>query len=237
MWRNFFAIALILWFGTPEVSTHTAETLAAPMHVGALASYIPFIKVSPMVEAITTAQGEWIGYPTDYYLYGYVRNLTTKPLYSTIVDIEVTIWPYGDPPPPPYTEIVHVTPALTATLPGQVNPFSYNLLLGKASASVGPVKGASARPWMGGDIYYPLTITGTAYQDNIYSGTIQNDHYQPLHHLRVVAAEPSKCGWREAVIGDEILLPGQDTSFTISNYSSGCISDNLIVVGQGAIQP
>lgn len=195
------------------------------------------MKLPAKLEAVATAQGEYIGYPTDYYMYGYVRNLTSEPLYSVAVSIEVTIWPYIGPSPQTYLEIVQVTPALTATLPGQINPFSYNLLLGKATASIGSIKGVTASSWAGGDVYYPLTILGSTYQGTTLSGRVRNDSSHPLHHTRVVAAEPTKCGWREAVLAAETLQPGEETSFSISNYFSFCVSDQQIIVGQGASQP
>jgi hypothetical protein len=62
----------------------------------------------------------------------------------------------NDPPSPPYTEIIHITPALTATLPGQINPFAYNLILGKASALIGPI----AKPGNRLSPHLPILLPG-----------------------------------------------------------------------------
>jgi hypothetical protein len=98
-----------------------------------------------------------------------------------------------------------------------------------------------------GDEYYPLTITDYEFEGSTIYGTVRNDSGKPLLHARVVGLLPEPqldeltgyryCGPREATLGTNILLPGQETSFTIT-YGSECeVDDSLIVVGQGAYQP
>ena len=236
MWRHVLTAVLLFCLGSQETPTEALQTLPTSQPTEEYILYLPLVQSPKVVEAVVTAGGERGDYPTEYYLYGYVRNLTTKPLYSVIVDVEVTTWAYGDPPPPPYTEIIHIKPALTATLPGQINPFSYSFLLGKASASIGPIRGVSSSPWVSGDKYYPLTIISFTYEHPILSGTARNDSGQSLNQLRVVVVEPEKCEWQLATVDSQNLLPGQETAFHLT-YPSGCLGDNLKIVGQGAAQP
>jgi hypothetical protein len=131
-----------------------------------------------------------------------------------------------------------IRPALDATLPDQINPFRYDLLLGKASALIDEVRPLSAS--LGdpdGEVYYPLTVLNWEHKDGILDGTVRNDSGLPLHRVRVVVAELSKCGWREADIADGVLQPGQETTFSRSGYSQTCLGDDLVVVGQGAALP
>jgi hypothetical protein len=223
MVRYISVIFLLLSFVIPVAPAGNRPTQAPSTPTDTFYQYLPLIDNHAIIEAVKTVQGVFEGYPSDYYFYGYVRNLTTVPLYHVIIDIEVTIWPYEGPLLDPYTEIVHLTPAFTITLPGQVNPFFYELQLGKASASIGPIVQVSASYWAGEDGYTPLTITGYAYEDLTVTGTVRNDSSQPLHHTRVVGYEPYLCRWREAVLGADELLPGQETSFIITYYSSYCL--------------
>ena len=211
--------------------------------------YLPILlkerQPASLIEAITTTQGYNISnLPPWYFTYGYVRNLTTVPLYDVSIHFEVTWHHYSGPP---VTELYNVTPALTATLPGQLNPFYISLPEYQGGyPSIGPVVGISASPWVSGNPYYPLTITDYEHADSTVYGTVRNDSGKPLQHARVVGLLPEpqlddivgyrSCGPREAALGTDILLRGQETSFTIS-YSGCNVDDSLIVVGQGAYLP
>jgi hypothetical protein len=236
-------LAVVLTLVSPgaygvRASNHDAEVARLDLEQDSESyAYVPVAMALP-VEAVVTARGEQIGYPTYYYVYGYVRNLAARPVYSVTVEVEVTIFPYE----PPYTlssmEKFQVTPALTATLPGQANPFQYGLLLGKASASIGGVRAVAAsfvEP--SGDVYYPLTVAGWEHKGALISGTVRNDSGRTLHKARVVAAKLDRCTWREAVLDDVVLQPGQETAFHLDYYSSACVDDSLVVVGQGAAPP
>jgi len=208
---------------------------------GSYVHYLPWVSLAPLpVQAEVTARGELIGYPTYYYVYGYVSNLVLEPLYSVTIDVDVTIYPYepeGEGMLEPYTQTISVTPALSATLPSQYNPFAYGLLLGKASASIGDVRAASASySSPDGYRYRSLNITNWEYVDGVISGTARNESSTALSHIRVVIAELEKCRWREAMPEDSTLAPGQETTFQMI-LSAACFGDHLIVVGQGAAAP
>lgn len=240
------AIILLLWpgmFGLPAAFAGDLPALAPAQPADTFFQYLPLVQHSPsepnpaIIEGVKTTQGEIEGYPTVYYAYGYVRNLTSEPLYNVVVSLDVTIFPYEDPLLEP-DDIFLITPELTATLPGQLNPFSFVLLLGKASASIGPIVGVTASPWESGDAYAALTITGYAYEGSAVTGTARNDTDHPLHHARVGGYEPSLCSWREAELDTDELLPGQETGFSIPYSSSYCFDGvGYTVIGQGAYQP
>ena len=237
MWRMFLAFCLFLLF-SPQAAFEEPILLTPPSAPSAAFTlYQPLVHKAARLEIVETARGEDSGYPAYYYLYGYVRNRTAEPLYDVIVDLEVTIWPYDDPPPPPYTETVHLIPAFTATLPGQINPFFYSLTLGKAYADIGPILGYSANSWAGGNRHAPLTIVSYHYEGTTLSGTARNDSSQTLHDNRVVVFEPGKCAWKATVVDALTLQPGDETSFHLDNYYSACVTEDLMVLGQGAYQP
>jgi len=240
--RNILALFLSLSIGFAAAAARPPVSLARMRPAGAYRHFLPLVQYIPgqpnpqPIEVVKTAQGEIEGYPTVYYAYGYVRNLTTEPFYDVVIDMEVTICPYDDPPPPCAAEVVQLTPALTATLPNQVNPFSYRLYLGKASASIGPIIDVTYRPWSSGDHYAALTILDYTYTEPFVTGTLHNDSGYPLHAGRVVAFEPVNCGWREATLGVDTLMPGEETSFTV-RYGASCgVDDRLVASGQGAFQ-
>lgn len=231
MWRSLFAAILLLT--SLEASATLTSLLPQAYPSDDFVLYLPLVAASPVAQAVVTARGERTGYPTEYYVYGYVRSLVSEPLQSILLDIDITIFPYDDPPPPSYITTVQVTPALTATLPGQINPFAYSLLLGKASASIGDVRVAQAyRIPAGGDLYEPLAILDWEYANQVLSGTARNDNDHPLVLGRVVVAELQRCAWREAVLDSLLIQPGQETTFRLS-YSAACLGDQLVITGQG----
>jgi len=236
MWRTILALCVFLLYSPPAAFEEPIRPVFSSTPSAAFAVYLPLAHKATRLEIIETASGEDIGYPTYYYLYGYVLNRTAEPLYQVVVDLEVTIWAYDDPPPPPYTETVHLIPAFAASLPGQANPFYYDLWLGKASASFGPILGYSASSWVGGDRHSPLTIVSYQIEGTTLSGTARNDSPQALHDIRVVVFDPTKCPWMATVVDKLTLQPGEETGFHIDHYS-GCVSEDLQVLGQGAYHP
>ena len=134
-----------------------------------------------------------------------------------------------------YTETIQVTPALTATLPGQLNPFYFSIMTYKSSVISYSIDGITSSPWESGDVYYSLTIASFTHEGTIFTGIVRNDSAHTLHHLRVVAFEPKgMCAWLEALVDSNSLLPAQETTF---HLASACLSDNLIIVSQGADSP
>jgi len=211
--------------------------------------YLPILLIDKQpgsfMEAVITTQGYELSFPNQYFTYGYVRNLTTEPLYDVFIHIEVT-WSCSSDALGS-TGISNVTPVLTATLPGQLNPFSISIFeIKNCSPSIGPIVGISANPWVSGEEYYPLTITGYEHVDSTINGTVRNDSGKTLQHARVAGLLPGPqpgeiegyryCGPAEAALGTDILLPGQETSFSISYYTCE-VDDSVIIVGQGAYQP
>jgi len=211
--------------------------------------YLPILLIDKQpgsfMEAVITTQGYELSFPNQYFVYGYMRNLTTEPLYDVFIHFEVT-W-YCSSDDLGNTGISYVTPVLTATLPGQLNPFAISIFeIKNCYPSIGPIVGISANPWMSGEEYYPLTITGYEHVDSIINGTVRNDSGKPLQHARVAGLLPEPqlgeiegdryCGPVEAALDTDTLLPGQETSFTIGYFNCD-VDDSLIVVGQGAYQP
>jgi len=147
-----------------------------------------------------------------------------------------------DEPCDPVTVKIPITPALPAILPNQINPFSDENLCYKACvtyhSSVRVISASHTEP--NGDVYYPLTIVKWKYSaedeyKGILSGTVRNDNRQTLHNLHLVVAELEKCAWREAEIADTKINPNRQTTFQLPFYE-GCLGDNLVIVGQGAVQ-
>jgi hypothetical protein len=238
-WRSLLGTLLVLcvlYPVNPVDPVHSVEKSS-----GSYAHYLPLVSLAPLpVQAEVTARGELIGYPTYYYVYGYVNSLVSEPLYSVTVDVDVTIYPYepeGESVLEPYTQTISVTPALSATLPSQNNPFTYGLLLGKASASIGDVRAASASYTSpDGYRYHSLNITNWEYVDGVISGIARNESSAALSHIRVVVADLEKCRWREATPEESTLAPGQETTFQMI-LPEACFGDQLIIVGQGAAAP
>jgi hypothetical protein len=233
MWRPLAAIVLLLGplsaSGPAPLPAEKAEAASA---------YLPFVARSwTAAELVVTANDSDIGYPSYYWIYGYVRSPIDQPLYSVAVDIDVTTTSYWPPDEPPSTGTgaIRVSPALSATLPGQVNPFSYVLTLGKASASIGEARaaaGTAIEPE--GESYHPLTIVDWSHADATLSGIVRNDSGRTLRKARVVVAELAKCSWREAELATTTLQPGQETTFQRTFFYEFCLGDDLTIVGQGA---
>ena len=105
--RRLAFILLLIALSIPVSARPAARP--APADVRPM-QYLPLVATAPIpVEIVETGRGVLEGYPSDYYVYGYVRNLTLTPLYSVTLELEITIYPY-DPGgnPPPYTERVQV---------------------------------------------------------------------------------------------------------------------------------
>jgi hypothetical protein len=198
----------------------------------AFSSYLPFIAKSPLVELTVTSRGETIGYPTYWWVYGHVNNLASTPVYSVTVGIEVTYFPYCEPDPcDPYdtTEIVH--PAFEVTLPGQANPFSWNIALGKAFAAVGEVKIASKDiSGEGGKSYHPVRILDWYREGKAVFGRVRNDSGKNLADVRVVVFS-DQCAWKGASLSSTSLQPGEEADFRLESFY--CEGEDVTVVGQG----
>jgi hypothetical protein len=237
MWRRLFAVVLLLGaLGAPSAAALPLQP--AEEHF----AYLPVAARSPLPIAFTvTARGETVGYPAHYHVYGYVKSLIAEQVDTVVIEIDVTIYPYdpgNEGHATQHTEAVRISPALTATLPNQINPFSWDLYLGKASASIGEVRAVDARRTApDGRFYRQLTIVDWATEGTNVVGTVRNDHSLALHNARVVIVEPYRCGWSEATLDNTTLQPGQETAFQLNLYTTYCFTDELAILGQGATQP
>jgi hypothetical protein len=237
MWRRLLIIFLLLiGLGAPITARPATQPPAVDLRP---ALYLPSILRSPIpVEVVETARGAIDGYPSHYFVYGYVRNLAATPLYSVTLELEVTIYPYipvGDQQP--YVERVPLTTALPATLPGQINPFSYDLLLGKASAQLGQLRALSASSdAVGGALFFPLTTVSLARDGANLRGAVRNDSARPLYGVLVAVAElqNATCAWQRPSLETTTLQPGQTVAFQIDNFFLYCRGDPVAVLGQGS---
>lgn len=234
--RRLAFILLLIALSIPVSARPAARP--APADVRPM-QYLPLVATAPIpVEIVETGRGVLEGYPSDYYVYGYVRNLTLTPLYSVTLELEITIYPY-DPGgnPPPYTERVQVDTALPATLPGQINPFEYDLLLGKNGAVFGDLRAVSANTTaVGGALYEPLTVVSLERDGDNLRSTVRNDSTHALHgvHVAVVEVQNATCSWWRPSLDTTTLQPGQALTFQLEHFYQYCHGSPVLVLGQGA---
>ena len=220
--------------GVPDRPAH-ALTLT-PLLGETFSLFLPRVVKPPLVLPFVTYRGEAIGYPTTWWVYGYVSSPVSTPVYSVTVGIDVTYYPYCEPDPcDPYARTEIVNPAFPATLPGQINPFSWSLSLGKAYATVGQVKILSASLTAPGELAnYPLTILNWQRQDKAVIGRARNNSAQNLVAARVVVVS-DRCAWRDATLDRTSLQPDQETDFRLDFLY--CEGQDVVVIGQGVAGP
>jgi len=208
-----------------------------PHRVDNFKEYLPFVgksSLSSLVDVVETYYRIYDGYPTTWVIYGYVENRISNPIYGVAVGIDITIYPYCDPPydcdPIDDTDLVDT--AFYATLPGQINPFAWDYTLGKAYLVVTDVRVANVDQHNQSGFYYkPLTIVQWGCEDSTVSGTVRNDDDQVLLGGRVVVFA-EKHYWKKTNISKTALQPGEEADFSLS-YP--CESEGLIVLGQGKV--
>lgn len=229
--KNVFLTAgLLLCIFSHFTQAQADSSAPSPAPAGDFLLYLPFAAVGPHLDARLTAVGEDIGYPTRYFACGVLNNSTGQALYSSRVDLLVAIQGYLEPDF--YPSIVPVTPAFSATLPGQPNPFQYSLLLGHASAQIRSIQGTYAHPWSGGPIYHRLYVEQYACTGGQLAGKVRNNSSLLLAELRVVAMDLTTCAWGEAAASGQILPIGGLAEFQM-DFPGSCTGDQLLVVGQG----
>jgi hypothetical protein len=164
---------------------------------------------------------------------GYIVNPVNQP-YTVTLEANIFVVPYPGPstPAPPYSYTVQFKPALEAALPGQINPFSLQAMCYKTCGTITSIYIKKSEPIAAGN-YYPLTILQWDYENPVLSGISRNDSSQTLYNTRIVVANLDQCPWKEATLNDVTLTQGQQTEFTVA-YSSDCINEHLIIVGQGS---
>jgi CSLREA domain-containing protein len=199
--------------------------------------YLPVVRKPGFhVELVVTDSGFGPGYPAVWWVYGHLNNLVSTPVYYATIGIEETFYPYCYPDPcDPYetTEIVY--PAFPATLPGQINPFSWSVWLGKAYITVNQVRVISESLSGGeGSTYYPLTILNWWREGNAVVGSIRNDSGEALVNARVVVVS-DECAWKEAALSSTDLQPGEETDFRLDYFY--CTGEDVSVIGQANSGP
>jgi hypothetical protein len=204
--------------------------------------YFPIITVSPpptppnvrVVETarITTFGSFWGMYPINHYLYGYVENLDSAPVYSATVGVDSCCWSYIDPTT---CSIGPLQPAFPVTLPGQINPFAKMTFVhykgGCAMRGTSLFDTGYIEP--GPRVLYPVTIVDSSLEEGYVIGTVRNDNNATLYNVRVVAFA-DRCGWKEQTLAVTTLQSGEEVVFS-GPYD--CELEDLIIVGQGKTGP
>ena len=201
--------------------------------------YLPLVTRRAMpLEIVITSSGESLGYPSHVWVYGYLRNLGKKPLRDVELELIETWYPY-DPygSSEPYQVPAHISPALTETLPGQINPFSHERSVGKSSVYFGPVYVVGGRyPARDEPRIIALEAGAWEHEDWDLWGTVRNTSALTLSGVRVVVTTLGDCSWRGATPEQTRLLPGEKTSFVADYFYSGCLDEGVVVLGQGVVE-
>ena len=232
MSRYMFAIILIVFL----LGRSSPLPLALPAFLPTVEDeqvHLPIIFQQYAIEVVVTTFND-SPYSYFYDALGYVENAAGESFEVTL-EADVTVYPYSiDTPEPPYTKTVQFQPALDVSLPGQRNPFNLEAMCYKACEVITDIHLDQAIAW-NNDLgaYLPLTIVDWTHNGEVLSGTVRNDSSQELVNARVVVTELVKCDWKEAVLETESLQPGEETMFTLDPYYSTCISDQMLIVGQG----
>jgi len=212
--------------------------------------YFPLVvKYTPNIGVVVTKRynDAFTGYNI---ISGYVINWSDEPYYSTKLVVYIKSSTYCDPSDPdypdgcyPYSGPMSLNPAFSTTLPGQINPFFHSNLCYKSCQKYYNVFVENATHDPPDEIrYFPLTLVRWDYmiEDEYYisfSGVIRNDTEETLQNLRLVVSNLEWC-LTEAEINDELLKPGQRTTFqTEKILDKNCLNDNLAFIGQGESMP
>jgi len=186
--------------------------------------YLPLVfSPPPLVDVVELGTADWMGYPGEVCIFGYVTSNSPTAVYSVTLAVDVTVYPYCyEDYCPPYSETVFTEPVLEATVPEQLNPFSYCLMYAKTYYSFVGVRLAHASTTPQGDrIIYPLTVTdylkeGTKWETTV-TGTVRNDSGHRLNEARVVGIA-GLCNAKEAVLDTRTLEPGDETYFIFHSF-------------------
>ena len=241
MHRLVVTLLLALVLSALRVPAAVGQADAGRVYLPLVAQQLPPPLPPPPVKVVATYGTTCPAYPCYDWVRGYVQTLSSTPLYSVTLEVDVTGIPYCPPfpqpsPCPPSTPYkVKVVPALPATLPGQINPFGHSEMIAKAWASIGAVRAVAGRPPEAGEeVYHPLTVVSWHREGGHVSGIVRNDSGHALQKLHVVVVVVPDCAWRAATINTTSLQPGEATTFELDYY---CASDDLTVLGQGAAEP
>jgi hypothetical protein len=191
MLRRLLAMAVLLGFIQPLQPYQIPDSSSSSQY----SLYLPLVVnlYPPPVDVVELGDVDWTGYPGYMCTYGYVTSIPSTAVYSITLAIDVKVHPYCIEPEvcPPYSSTYYTEPELEATLPDQVNPYSFCLQYTKTYYSFGEVELAHASLTPPDNrVIYPLTITsvlkeGTEWETTV-SGSVRNDSGHRLKEVRVV---------------------------------------------------
>jgi hypothetical protein len=190
------------------------------------------------LEIVITSSGESMGYPSHVWVYGYLRNLGKKPLRDVELELIETWFPYDpDVSPGAYQIPAHISPALTETLPGQINPFFHERSVGKSNVHFGPVYIVGGRyPARDEPRITALEAGAWEHEDRYLRGTVRNASAHTVSGVQVVGTTLGDCSWRMATPEQTRLLPGEETAFFADYFYSFCLDEGVVVLGQGIVE-
>jgi hypothetical protein len=238
MWRRLIVVVLLL--GGLGLS-NAAAPLAAPSEPAQThLRYFPLIThdILPL-DLVITARGATWGYPSHVYVYGYLHNRSDQTFRDTKIELVETWYPYdpvGDPEP--YTTTIRMRGALTATLPGQINPFAHSVLVGKSSVFFSQVSLVDGRPQREDEAPIVALEAGEWTHDGEWTltGTVRNTSAHTVRGVRVVVTTLGACEWHRASPEKTRLVPGEETAYTAGWFGSGCTDEEVVVLGQGVVE-
>jgi hypothetical protein len=224
------ALALLLCGAAPTLPSAAADTATL---------YLPSLPAALPAEAVVTASGNLCnnpfgcGYPDYYGVRGYVRNLSSTPLYSVTLQLSYGGSSYcpEEPGCGDYSQTIDLEPTISVLLPGQAIPFSHSIVVGKASVSWANVTLLRASTSaLGGGTAHALTVVSSQREGMVVTGVVRNDSGFALDDAEVLVTRPDFCENRRAVLAATDLAPGQSTTFRADFV---CANDNYGVVGYG----
>jgi hypothetical protein len=215
------------------------DAASPTLQAGPQVLYFPFVTHRTLpLEVVITSRGETTGYPSYVWVLGYLRNLGDRPLHAVELEVIETWYPHepvGNTGPSGTP--VRVTPALTATLPGQINPFSRVLTLGKAYATLGAVYVADGRlPAQDEARFVALEAGEWEHAGTTLSGTVRNTSVHTVSVVHVVVTTLGDCAWRSGTPESTRLRPGAETAFAAEYFPSSCLDEGVVVLGQGVVE-
>lgn len=204
--------------------------------------YMPYVSYELPLQAVAISAGrENPNFSDDFFVQGYVRNRSTRPVYSVTVLLHLTVYIA-------YTTTVYIVDTFTqtvstafiATLPGQTNPFllqvnrggRYSLRVDHASIIEAVDPAPDDPTYVQLDVSNWLTGTGRI------TGTVRNTSDLPVRDMRVVMRYTDNplyetCQWKMAVLMTTTLQPGEATTY----YAYQCGIGTLLPVAQGLVSP
>ena len=230
-----FLVALLVPVSQAAQPGRTAATTS--VYLPSLHSPPP-LRVENVSQFLSCDPGRPYKAPCTYWVSGVVRNITTTPLYSVVLrlDLDAEISSL-EIPLEPEDVLYTARPVLGALFPDEPVAFSKSYEVGAfayftniAHIVVSPGSWSSAPP--DGRSYHQLTVVEWAYADaeTLTRGTVRNDTGRRLHQVKVIVTGPG-CAWVEADPVNAILDPGATLAFRAANNVWFCIPSRVITQG------